>query len=143
MAVKAEAHRGLFLQALASAAGKEATKHESSVKAGKQYEIAATVRGRVVRGNQQWDLEYVVSADLSVAPPKNKSTSPGAAEVLAIALAAVGPTTRKKIRDALASRAELSKEQLDEAKRLIAQQKVVAPGTKCVVRCDAQIEAAA
>jgi hypothetical protein len=138
-AVKPDLFQGLFLDGLAKGLAKAARRHDSALKPG-EYAVAATLKGRISRGNRTWDLKYALSSDVTVGPPRDSSRGPGADRVLALCLEAVGASVRKKIRDALAEPHEPDKQKLDEARAILAGLTVTKSGSKPVVSSKAEVD---
>jgi len=137
--MEASAPELLFLRAVANGIGKYAAGHDSAARCGQRAEVSAQVRGTVTVGSSQYALGYRLDASCHFDPPKLVTANPKAAEVLAIALSAVGARSRKAIREALADPPAIDEGELDAAKALIRQLARSAAGTRPVFQCSPSV----
>jgi len=78
----------LFQQAISKIAGKAAGNGKLALELG-DYEVHATIAGRVKRAGGRWhkDIERIIQASVHVLPARDVSVSPRSAEIIAALLA--------------------------------------------------------
>lgn len=135
--------KSLVWAALANVAEKQAKKTEVGLQLG-EYKVHVSLQAKIFLGPRRKprSVAAVVSADLDVDPPQPYSAAPREKVLLAGLLAAVGQRAAAAIIAALPAIPfdELTRDQLDDAKRLLDSIKRQQPGAKKRIRVDAQVD---